>query len=346
MSLINTITSRNKRKRDQLPVFIDGKPWHGNGAGKHRKTTLIEKAKTRYKHHDIPTRLSKSQLVRLINFHDQIVKLQRAFRQKHNGVKYIPVCDNCICPISLEPLTHPSFIRVNSVGFKRGFNLVTFADYLLANGKAIDPVDKEALSELDLKVIDKKLKQWGISKPSVAAIITAEAQNRYRNERDDAEHLEFLIDEFSDIITSCMDVLENYVGSLEFCLTSDYNCFHALFHSGQWLFQVSESGFARAIESIPTTRNTIDEEVSIVRFQEYMVRHLNSLPEMFAQRHILSRSAQLQVPVAVMLQSIRGNIGRGLPPPTTPESIVEMLSAALGVDLSELQWGPSLGDLD
>jgi hypothetical protein len=134
-----------------------------------------------------------------------IVKMQRLWLATRPGR-----IDNEECPLTLESFaasTDPVFVRTNAHGYRRGFHAESMIRCILAEGKFLDPIDREELTLRDLRRLDLISAHHNLRLAGVATIKSADRQAPYSTARVLANELEVYESEL-DISThnACVDV--------------------------------------------------------------------------------------------------------------------------------------------
>jgi hypothetical protein len=278
--------------KSPLPHRIKGRLWKGRGGRFLSRAKLLKLTKSIYRGEHIPTSLTKAQLVALINIHTQILKVQRKFKVSVKGKKLRPYCNNEVCAITLEPIKHPVFTRITSSGYRRAYSLVEFADYLISSGKTVDPLDKEPLTDKQLKWIDDKLVKIGVKRDQKVANISSEYMQRvYHEQRERDEQIEILhdciIDDFADL---CNDV-QNRTNALQFLLQTDYASFAEFRNNARSLKRYSipifNSCMQECQDSVPSLLRWDNERQFVINFVVMITQEeLDAPPPLLNIRHM------------------------------------------------------------
>jgi hypothetical protein len=92
------------------------------------------------------------------------------------------------CPLTQDKLEKPIFRYITDDGFVHGYSLESLIDWLVAQGKPIDPKTRQIYNVIELKRMDREAKQHGLNKPSVYERCTSDVFRRYyQAQRDRAE---------------------------------------------------------------------------------------------------------------------------------------------------------------
>lgn len=148
------------------------------------------------------SKLTKHEILKLLNLNISIVKIQRHFRNK-----WIKEC----CPVSLETVRFPCFpFRPKGFGGKYTFfiyyNLKSLVDYLIISGDFRDPKTREPYSEHVLKSIDKCRKKVGMKGKSVYH--ASKNTSYYRKKREKDEDIVVFERFLDEIVSSIRNMME------------------------------------------------------------------------------------------------------------------------------------------
>lgn len=142
-----------------------------------------------------------------------IMRLQRCFLGRSN--KPTRDSEHLDCPLCLEPLfpdegapREAVYLRRNKTGHQRGYHAKELIAYINSSGKAIDPMDREELSQRELRRLDYMNTRHKYNLRMLYSLRGERRQRAYRKARDDEEHYEFIVDQMDVTIhNACVDTL-------------------------------------------------------------------------------------------------------------------------------------------
>ena len=299
------------RSKGPIPLYIDGK------LIKNISKTELSKRIRAHTCAPIPKKLSRFQLAVLVVFNKEIITIQTSFRRKQL-IKTNKLHDNDTCPFTLDALESPMFIRTNSSGYRRAFNISMLADYFLINGSTVDPVDKEPFEHEDLVRLDKELKIHGYHKRNISNINCEDAQAMYRQQNENADQIDILIDEIHDYIQRICQLTE-YANGLGTSIddTRDYPCFQLLYEYMLIFFNIDSTkcatvlnGFIEDLEDGTLYLHTIgtdSKEWVISYIRQTLVRvnesNLNTQPDNIDERPWFELTSAQMLPIIQRLDT-------------------------------------------
>lgn len=165
---------------------------------------------------------TKADLVNRLVYLRHVRRIQRIYRERRHRR-----ADNDTCPITLEPLVQPMFVRRNiAKTYRRGFSLRAIAEYIVSTGKLLDPCDKEPFSMSDLKSMQELCTKNNIVLTEQLILIPTEAkQLAYKRQRESDVYYDTVGESLvEDLLDLCYDV--RHSESLSFMIQDEYRSFY------------------------------------------------------------------------------------------------------------------------
>ena len=236
----------------------------GDEKTKRRKVTMtkaeIADRFAPHLHHEYNAikRVKKVLLVSLLHFAQEMQRV--VYSHAYRSAQF----DNEDCIFTLEPITHPYFVRTNSSGYRRAFSLHDLVNYITSTGAIVDPVDKEQFTKSEFAAIDEQIQTLHLDLPFVSDVRTDSKQLEYKQQRDLDEDIDFYSEQLTYIFQGVVYDITMCVDGLDFLLQSSYHSFNEFNRLATVLCGTSSEAFVRVMNKFSvgiTESSTVETDL-------------------------------------------------------------------------------------